>query len=112
MHARCEPTVRLTRDEAAARGTGGAMTFGVAVDAGWTFAPIVLLAIAGYAAAYTLRWRRARQQGGPRVAGYGRLALWWAGILGLFLALISPIDRLSEQLATVHMVQHLLLADI
>jgi putative membrane protein len=84
----------------------------VAVDAGWTFAPIVLLALAGYATVYTLRWRRAREQGGPRVAGYGRLVLWWCGILALFLALISPIDRVGEQLATVHMVQHLLIADV
>ena len=32
--------------------------------------------------------------------------------LSLFLALISPIDRLGEQLASVHMVQHLLIADL
>jgi cytochrome c oxidase assembly factor CtaG len=30
----------------------------------------------------------------------------------LFVALISPIDRLGEQLATMHMVQHLILADL
>ena len=29
-----------------------------------------------------------------------------------FVALISPVDRLGEQLATAHMVQHLLLADV
>jgi cytochrome c oxidase assembly factor CtaG len=34
-----------------------------------------------------------------------------AGIAALFVALISPLDRLGEQLATAHMVQHLLLAD-
>ena len=84
----------------------------VPVDAGWTFAPIVLLAIAGYAIAYTLRWRRARAEGGARAAGVGRLALWWTGIVCLFLALVSPIDRLGEQFATIHMVQHLLIADL
>jgi putative membrane protein len=84
----------------------------VPVDTSWTFAPIVLLALAGYATVYTLRWRRSRAQGGPRAAGYGRLALWWAGIGGLVLALVSPLDRLGEQLATAHMVQHLLLADL
>ena len=88
-----------------------ALPVAAAVDASWTFAPIVMLALAGYAAVYTLRWRRAREQGGARVAGYGRLALWWAGILALFLALISPIDRLGEQMATAHMIQHLLIAD-
>ena len=33
-------------------------------------------------------------------------------MFGLFVALVSPIDRLGEQLASVHMVQHLLLADL
>ena len=42
----------------------------------------------------------------------GRLVLWWAGVLGLFIALVSPLDRLGEQLATAHMVQHLLIADL
>jgi cytochrome c oxidase assembly factor CtaG len=32
--------------------------------------------------------------------------------LVLFVALISPVDRLGEQLAAMHMVQHLLIADI
>jgi putative membrane protein len=84
----------------------------VPVDASWTFAPIVLLALLGYAVVYGLRWRRSRAQGGARAAGYGRLALWGGGIVALFIALISPVDRLSEQLATVHMLQHLLLADL
>jgi cytochrome c oxidase assembly factor CtaG len=38
--------------------------------------------------------------------------LWCAGVFSLFLALISPIDRLGEQLASMHMVQHLLIADV
>jgi putative membrane protein len=84
----------------------------IPVDAGWTFAPIVLLAIVGYAVAYALRWRRAREQGGARAAGAGRLALWMTGVACLFVALISPVDRLGEQLAAVHMVQHLLIADL
>jgi cytochrome c oxidase assembly factor CtaG len=86
--------------------------FAVAVDASWTFAPIVLVSLTAYAVVYTLRWRRSREQGGARAAGYGRLTLWWLGILGLFLALVSPLDRLGEQFATAHMIQHLLLADI
>ncbi len=85
----------------------------VPVDASFTFAPIVLLALAGYGVVYTLRWRRVRsERDGERGAPVGRLVLWWTGILGLFLALVSPIDRLGEQLATAHMVQHLLIADL
>src|SRR5918994_352274 len=38
--------------------------------------------------------------------------MWWLGILALFVALVSPVDRLGEQFATAHMVQHLLLADV
>jgi cytochrome c oxidase assembly factor CtaG len=53
-----------------------------------------------------------RAEGGPRAASTGRLVLWCAGVLCLFLALISPIDSLGEQLASVHMVQHLLIADL
>jgi cytochrome c oxidase assembly factor CtaG len=84
----------------------------VPVDAGWSVSPVVLLALAAYAVVYALRWRRAREQGGSRAAGRGRLALWTAGVLGLGIALVSPVDRLGEQLATWHMVQHLLLADL
>jgi putative membrane protein len=83
-----------------------------AVDAGWTFAPLVLLALAGYLAVYIARWRTSRREGGPRAASGWRLASWCAGVLVLFVALISPVDRLGEQLASMHMVQHLLIADI
>jgi cytochrome c oxidase assembly factor CtaG len=84
----------------------------VPVDAGWNFAPIVLLALVAYVAVYVWRWRISRREGGPRAAGGGRLALWLTGVALLFVALISPIDRLGEQLATMHMVQHLILADL
>ena len=84
----------------------------VPVAAGWTFAPIVLLALASYLYVYVRRWRTSRAEGGPRAAPVGKLVLWCAGVLCLFLALISPIDSLGEQLASVHMVQHLLIADL
>jgi cytochrome c oxidase assembly factor CtaG len=92
----------------------GAPPFGAAVpvDVSWNFSPIVVVAIVGYGVAYTLRWRRSREQGGARAAGVGRLVLWWAGIVALAVALVSPLDRLSEQFATAHMLQHLLLADV
>jgi putative membrane protein len=82
------------------------------VDTSWTFAPVVLLSLAAYGAAYGLRWRRSRAQGGARAAGWGRAALWATGLLTLFVALISPLDVLGEQFATFHMVQHLLIADV
>jgi cytochrome c oxidase assembly factor CtaG len=84
----------------------------VPVDVSFTFAPIVLLALAGYGYVYTRRWRTAHAEGGERAAPRWRLVLWWVGILALFVALISPLDRLGEQFATAHMIQHLLLADV
>jgi cytochrome c oxidase assembly factor CtaG len=84
----------------------------VHVDAGWTFAPIVVLALVGYVWVYAWRWRISRREGGARAAPTWRLILWCTGVFALFLALISPIDALGEQLASVHMVQHLLIADI
>ena len=82
------------------------------VETSWTFAPGVLVALAGYGIVYGLRWRRARAEGGPRAASGWHAAAWGAGLLCLFLALVSPIDVLGEQLAAAHMVQHLLVADV
>jgi putative membrane protein len=84
----------------------------VPVDVSWNFAPIVLLALAAYGVVYGWRWRTARAEGGARAAGWGRAALWATGIGVLFVALVSPLDRLGEQFATFHMVQHLLIADL
>jgi len=84
----------------------------LSVDSSWAFAPIVLLALAGYLGVYVARWRAARSEGGARAASGWRLAAWCGGVLTLFVALISPVDRLGEQLASMHMVQHLLVADV
>ncbi|HEX2085325.1 MAG TPA: cytochrome c oxidase assembly protein [Solirubrobacteraceae bacterium] len=74
-------------------------------DASWTFAPgaVVMLLLA--TAVYVVRWRRAEQPA-------GRLLLFLGGIVAIAIALISPIDRLAEQLLSMHMVQHVLLLDV
>jgi cytochrome c oxidase assembly factor CtaG len=41
-----------------------------------------------------------------------RLLAWLGGVALIFVAVVSPVDRLGEQLASAHMVQHLLLADL
>jgi cytochrome c oxidase assembly factor CtaG len=84
----------------------------VAVETSWTFTPAVLIAVAGYGLVYGLRWRRARAEGGARAASGRRAAAWALGLVGLLAALVSPIDVLGEQLASAHMVQHLLVADL
>jgi putative membrane protein len=84
----------------------------LALDYSWSFAPIVLVSLAGYLGVYIARWRTSRREGGPRAASGWRLAAWCGGVATLFVALVSPVDVLGEQLASMHMVQHLLIADI
>jgi cytochrome c oxidase assembly factor CtaG len=85
----------------------------IPVDTSWTFAPAVLLTVAVYGWVYVRRWRTVRaSRDGARGAGVGRLVLWMTGLVLLLVALISPVDVISEQLASAHMVQHLLLADL
>jgi putative membrane protein len=82
------------------------------VDTSWTLAPIAIASLLAYAAIYAVRWRRVRQDHGARGASVWRLLSWVTGIAIIFVALISPVDRISDQLASAHMVQHLLLADL
>jgi len=83
-----------------------------APDAAWTFSPLVLGGVALALIAYVTRWRRthsARERHPPSLA---RLAVFLAGLAAVLVALVSPVDRLAEQLFTMHMVQHLLLLDV
>jgi putative membrane protein len=93
-------------------GAGASESWAVHVDTSWTFAPVVMLSLLAYGVVYGARWRTVRREGGPRAAPVGRAVLWGTGIALLFVALISPIDRLGEQFAAFHMVQHLLIADL
>ena len=81
-------------------------------DASWTFEPgvIALTAIAG--TVYVRRWRAAREQAGPRAAPGWRMASFMGGLLAVAIALLSPVDRLADQLLLMHMIQHLLLLDV
>jgi putative membrane protein len=81
-------------------------------DASWTFAPGVVLALGLYVAIYVYRWRASRVPGEPHPPSIGRLLVFLSGILVLVAALISPIDRLGEQILAMHMVQHVLLLDV
>ena len=78
----------------------------------WTFAPSVIVGVAALSAAYLWAWRRARRPGMPHPPGLGRLALFAASMLCVLVALVSPIDALSDDLLFVHMVQHVLLLDV
>jgi cytochrome c oxidase assembly factor CtaG len=76
----------------------------VSPDASWSISPGPIVLLTAATVAYLVRWRRA---GEP----WWRAALFLAGILCVAAALLSPIDRLGEQLFLMHMTQHLLLLD-
>jgi putative membrane protein len=78
----------------------------------WSLEPTVLIGVAAIGALYGMAWRRARATGSLHQPGYGRLALFSAGLLTVLVALVSPVDALGDQLLVMHMVQHLLLIDI
>jgi putative membrane protein len=81
-------------------------------DLSWSLAPGVLVALPVYLAVYVVRWRRVRGRSGSRAASGWRLASFGAGIMAVFVALVTPVDRLGEQLFVFHMAQHILLLDI
>ena len=81
-------------------------------DAAWTIEPGAIALILILDALYVRRWRQVRARDGARAAGVGRLLLFLLGLLGLVAALISPIDRLAEQILAMHMVQHVILLDL
>lgn len=78
---------------------------------GWSFEPSVLLGTLGLAGAYLLAAGPLRR----RIAGSApvskRQKAWFlGGVFVLFLALVSPLDTLSDgYLFSAHMLQHLLL---
>jgi len=84
----------------------------VPVDASWTFSPGVLAALALIGGLYARRWLRVRELEGADAAPVVRLLSFGGGLLCLLIALISPVDRLGEQVFAMHMLQHLLLLDL
>ncbi len=74
-------------------------------DASWSVSPGPLVLIFGLAALYVLRWNRVG-------ATWSRLGLFLGGVACLAVALLTPVDRLGEQLFFMHMVQHVLLLDL
>jgi len=84
----------------------------VTTNYSWTFEPIVLIGIAVALGVYVRRWHRVHAEHGARGASVWRLLAFLGGLTAVAIALISPVDILGEQLATMHMVQHILLLDI
>lgn len=78
----------------------------------WTLEPSVLVGVAALATVYWLGWRRGRAASTRHRPGLRHLALFTTGLVAILVALVSPIDGLSDQLMVMHMVQHILLLDI
>ncbi len=81
-------------------------------QASWTFEPGVVVGVAALAWVYLRRWRAVAAEVGPARAGRLRAVSFLAGLLLVLVALISPLDRLSDQLFFIHMGQHVLLLDL
>jgi putative membrane protein len=64
---------------------------------------LLLLALGLYGCGVVRLWRRS---GPGHGAGYPRVTAFVAGWLALAVALLSPVDSLSGQLFSIHMVQH------
>jgi cytochrome c oxidase assembly factor CtaG len=77
----------------------------VSPDASWTFSPGPAILLTAATVLYVLRWR---ESGRPPE----RLAAFLGGIACIAIALLSPVDRLGEQLFLMHMTQHVLLLDL
>ena len=92
--------------------TIAAMPFAASPEVAWTFSPGVVAVLALVTALYLRRWLAARREAGAHGAPGWRLACFLGGVALLVAALISPIDRLGEQLFLMHMVQHLLILDL
>jgi len=94
----------------------------MAVDTSWTFDPGAIVLMSAAVALYGARWRTVRaeqravgaQRAGTAAGGAGvvRAIAFATGIVVVATALVSPVDRLAEQVFMIHMVQHLLLIDI
>ena len=86
-------------------GTIARILFAVSPDASWSFVPGAILVVAVLTVLYVRRWHEVR-------ASVARLASFLAGMALILVALVSPVDRLAEQLFFMHMTQHLLLLDL
>jgi putative membrane protein len=80
-------------------------------DASWTLEPGALALVLVLGLLYVRRWRAVRGRDGARAAGNWRMVSFMTGLAAILVALVSPIDRLAEQILAMHMVQHVILLD-
>jgi putative membrane protein len=72
--------------------------------------PLLLVSLVATAAAYG--WGVHRRWAGGRETGWGEPCVFFAGMVAVTAALVSPLDGLAHRSLWVHMVQHLLLISV
>lgn len=77
--------------------------------AGWSFDPVLVVAVTAAAWGYMLGLRRLWAGGRGKGVPLRRAVSFFVGLIGLVGALMSPLDALAAQLFSWHMVQHLVL---
>ena len=78
-------------------------------DLSWDLQPWVILSLVVAASGYALGLRRLPKERRGHIFGPWRVASFFAGMLILVAALLSPLSSLDDQLFSAHMAQHLLL---
>jgi putative membrane protein len=84
-------------------------------DLSLSLSPFVLVPVAAVAWAYARRWRAVRISSSSRRAEEApvwRLCCFLGAMVAVLVALVSPLDALTDQLFFMHMVQHVLLLDV
>ena len=79
-----------------------------AVFSSWELNLWVLIPAAVMALLYARGWRKLRRRAPHRV-GLTQFVAFYAGLITILVALMSPLDAFAGWLQTVHMIQHLLL---
>jgi cytochrome c oxidase assembly factor CtaG/ferredoxin len=79
-----------------------------AVFSSWNLDPWLLIPALVIGLLYARGWRRQYKRAPDRF-GFPQLASFYAGLITVLFALISPLDTFAGWLLTVHMIQHLLL---
>ena len=75
----------------------------------WNPDPLVLLGVILIAALYGRGVRRLWEPARGRAVGRARVMAFYAGLVALLIALVSPLDALAHDLFSAHMVQHLVM---
>lgn len=78
----------------------------------WAWRPEIILSLGLAATLHLVGRRRLKLRGGAQIIAPWRSAAYLGGLVTLWIALMSPIDVLSAQLFSMHMIQHLLLVMI